>query len=65
MKSVVQIGILLLLSGVFNWTKAQTTGSVSPVALEKITPPTPEAAALGKYGAFPVGLFTGTLEHHM
>ncbi|MBS1598424.1 MAG: hypothetical protein JST75_09360 [Bacteroidetes bacterium] len=35
-------------------------GTVSPVALERITPPTPEAASLGKYGSFPVGLFTGT-----
>ena len=32
----------------------------TPIAVEKITPPTPEAAALGKFGTYPVGLFTGT-----
>lgn len=34
--------------------------SKSQVALEKVLPPTPEAAGLGKYGNFPVGMFTGT-----
>ncbi|WP_037361224.1 DUF5977 domain-containing protein [Asinibacterium sp. OR53] len=34
--------------------------TASAVAIERVTPPSPEAAALGKSGTVPVGLFTGT-----
>ncbi|MBC7919870.1 MAG: hypothetical protein H7Z75_02150 [Ferruginibacter sp.] len=37
---------------------AQTGGNAAS-ELPKVIPPSPEAAALGKYGALPVGLYTG------
>lgn len=42
------------------YTASSQSDPADPQKLKIITPPAPDASALGKYGDLPVGLFTGT-----
>ena len=60
MKKIFKIAVLLLGGFIYSQSGGSTSASSGQDFLPKITPPSPQASALGNYGNISVGLFTGS-----